>query len=105
MVPTATTQRLCHGPDLAWNVCADVEGRVERPTRQQAEVGVAIGEQVSCLGKELRSGPTPVQQRHLVTGCKRRLCHRATDEPGASDEEHAHGSEAYARAVDGPRLG
>ncbi len=102
MVPTATSQRLCESADLTWHVRADVEGRVERPTRQHAEVTVSVGEQMGGLGKELRSGPATVQQRHFVTGCERRFHHRATDELSASDEQHAHGPEAYAGASDRP---
>ncbi len=67
MVPAATSERRCERRDLARQVGAGVDGAVELPPGQHRQVAVAIGDQPLGLREELRSGPSAVEQRHLVT--------------------------------------
>ena len=91
MVAAATVEGRGQRPDVPGHVGADVDGRVELPSREHRQVVVAVGQQVLDPVQPGVVGLAAVQEGHLVAAGDGGLDHGAAHEAGAADEEDAHG--------------
>src|SRR4051794_19156461 len=73
--------------DRAWEVRRDVDHDVPRPAIQRGHVPAAVAAKLLYRRKQVGIRLPAIEQRDLVTSCKRRLDHGASEEPRAPEDE------------------